>query len=68
MRERLGGIPEFVQVVESGSGVGLAWLPCWMVARHVRDGQLTSHPPAKTRAAIDALAAEAPKMIAPIIA
>ena len=69
-------------------GVGLAWLPCWMVARYVRDGQLklvmkcdssvageihavwpqTSHPPAKTRAAIDALAAEVPKMIAPTTA
>lgn len=65
-------------------GVGLAWLPCWMVARYVREGQLklvmncdhtvagaihavwpqTPYPPSKTRAAIDALAAEIPAMIA----
>ncbi len=66
------------------SGAGLAWLPCWLSAPHVRAGELilvmdsqrvlatdihavwpqTRHLSSKVRAAIDALAAEIPAMIA----
>lgn len=65
------------------SGAGLAWLPCWLVARHVHAGELesvtdcgrvlsteihavwpqTRYLPAKTRAAIDALAAGIPSIM-----
>ena len=65
------------------AGAGLAWLPCWLLARHVRAGELTlvmdsqrvlateihavwprtRYLPSKTRAAIDALAAEIPAML-----
>lgn len=65
------------------AGIGLAWLPCWLVSRHVHAGELVlvmdsevvvandihavwpkmRHLPSKTRVAIDALAAEIPKMI-----
>lgn len=63
------------------AGLGLAWLPCWMIEPHVAQGRLelvfdcdrvaatdihvvwpkTRHLPAKTRIAIDALAAEVPE-------
>jgi DNA-binding transcriptional LysR family regulator len=66
------------------SGAGLAWLPCWLLAPHIRAGELilvmdsqrvlakdihavwpqTRHLPSKMRAAIDALAAEIPGMMA----
>ncbi|HWP20767.1 MAG TPA: LysR family transcriptional regulator [Burkholderiaceae bacterium] len=65
------------------AGVGLAWLPCWMLGRYMRSGELElvldhsrSQPreiyavwphshylPSKTRAAIDALAAQIPAML-----
>ena len=67
------------------AGAGLAWLPCWMLARYVGTGELevlmhgdqlaahevhavwpqARHLPSKTRAAIDALAARVPAMLAP---
>ena len=62
------------------AGLGLAWLPCWLMAKHARAGELemvlncdnvlpaeiysvwpqSHYLPTKTRAAIDALAAEIP--------
>lgn len=65
------------------AGAGLAWLPCWLLARHLRTGELevvldcervlatdiyavwpqTQYLPAKTRAAIDALAAQVPALM-----
>lgn len=65
------------------TGVGLAWLPCWLMAKHARAGELESvldceniqateiyavwpqshYLPSKTRAAIEALAAEIPEMV-----
>jgi DNA-binding transcriptional LysR family regulator len=66
------------------AGVGLAWLPCWLLAPHVRAGELawvlghqrsrpmeihavwphTRYLPSKTRAAIDALVAAIPPLLA----
>lgn len=66
------------------AGAGLAWLPCWLLAPHVRAGELawvldhrrsrpmeihlvwphTRYLPSKTRAAIDALAAAIPPLLA----
>ncbi|MBJ6761395.1 LysR family transcriptional regulator [Myxococcaceae bacterium JPH2] len=65
------------------AGAGLAWLPCWLLGRYVRSGELslvldaervvsaeihavwpkTRYLPSKTRAAIDLLAAEIPKVL-----
>ncbi len=65
------------------AGLGLAWLPCWLVREPVAQGQLervltdlpgmvfdthliwpqAPHLPLRVRAAIDALAAELPKMM-----
>jgi DNA-binding transcriptional LysR family regulator len=65
------------------SGAGLAWLPFWLIAPHVKQGALelimdsrhvlaaevhaiwpqTRYLPTKVRVAIDALAAEVPKLI-----
>lgn len=65
------------------AGAGLAWLPCWLLARHLRAGELelvldcervlateiyavwpqTRYLPSKTRAAIDALAAQIPALM-----
>jgi DNA-binding transcriptional LysR family regulator len=64
-------------------GAGLAWLPCWLVAPHVRAGELilvmdservlaadvhavwpkARYMPAKTRAAVDLLAARIPALL-----
>ena len=65
------------------AGVGLAWLPCWMLAQHRKAGELvmvmdservlakeihavwpkSRYLPSKTRAAIDALVAEIPRLM-----
>lgn len=67
------------------AGLGLAWLPCWLIASRVHARQLemvmhsdrvissgihavwpqTRHLPAKTRVAIDALAAQIPALVGP---
>lgn len=66
------------------AGHGLAWLPCWLVSRYLKRGELervfdcdrvapteihlvwprTPYLPAKTRAAVDILLAEAPRRMA----
>jgi DNA-binding transcriptional LysR family regulator len=80
-RLRLDDLEAIVEAARSGAG--LAWLPCWLVARLTRDKELelvlggdqvlgtpvhavwahTRYLPAKTRAAIDALAAGVPALM-----
>ena len=65
------------------AGAGLAWLPCWLAAKHMRTGELelvmdcdrmsatdihavwpqSHYLPIKTRMAINALAAETPRLV-----
>ena len=81
-RLRLDDLETIVDAAKSGAG--LAWLPCWLVARLARAGELelviggdrvpaapihavwaqTRYLPAKTRAAIDALVAGVPGVMA----
>lgn len=80
-RVRLDDLEAIVEAARSGAG--LAWLPCWLVARLTRGEELelviggervpatpvhavwahTRYLPAKTRAAIDALAAGVPALM-----
>ena len=80
-RLRLDDLEAIVEAARSGAG--LAWLPCWLVARLTRAEELelviggervpatpvhavwahTRYLPAKTRAAIDALAVGVPSLM-----